>query len=144
VPGWWATTKIVLMGYSVLAILSVVLYAPFWLLGGISKRRRRPQERAMRWWALIAVLSLAGVVALIIVSAEDIIPRMGNLTIWSAGVFALTIFFAVASVLSIVAVWRADGARKWVKRYSAAVALALLITTVYFLLWGVIGLRTWA
>jgi hypothetical protein len=44
----------------------------------------------------------------------------------------------------VVAVWRGQEARKWVKRYSAAVALALVIATAYLAYWGVIGLRTWA
>ena len=98
----------------------------------------------MRLWPLIAVLSLVGAAVLVTVSADDIITRMGNLTVWSAGVFVLTILFAVASALNIIAVWRAHGARKWVKRYCAAVAVALMIVTVYLMFGGVIGLRTWA
>ena len=143
VPSWLAIVEIGLTGFAVLAMLSVVLYAPFWMLGGISKKRRRPQERAMRWWPLIAVLSVAGAVTLIAVSGPDIITRMGELTVWSGGVFVLTLMFAVAAVLSMVAVWRGQEARKWVKRYSAAVALALVIATAYLAYWGVIGLRTW-
>jgi CubicO group peptidase (beta-lactamase class C family) len=132
-----------LTAFVVLAMVSVVLYAPFWMLGGISKKRRRPQERAMRWWPLIAVLSLACAVALVAVSGPDVITRMGELTVWSGGVFGLTLAFAVATVLCVVAVWRGQQARKWVKRFSAAVALALVIATAYLAYWGVIGLRTW-
>ena len=143
VPNWLAMAEIVFTVYFALAAVSVLLYAPFWLLGGISRNRRRPQERAMRWWPLIAVLSLLGAVGLIIVKSADVIEAMGNLTAWSGGVFVLTILFAVASVASLVSVWRAEEARKWVRRYSAAVALALVIATAYFAYWGVIGLRTW-
>ena len=143
VPTWLAATEIGLTAFFALAMVSVVLYAPFWMLGGISKRRRRPQERAMRWWPLIAVLSLAGVVGIFIVKSADVIEVMGNLTVWSAGVFVLTLLFALASVLSLIAVWRARETRKWVRRYSAAVALAFVIATVYLGYWGVTGLRTW-
>jgi CubicO group peptidase (beta-lactamase class C family) len=143
VPKWLALIEIGLTAYVALAVVSVLLYAPFWMLGGLSKRRRRPQERAIRWWPLIAVLSLVGVVVLIGVSAPDIITRMGNLTVWSCGVFALTILFAIASLASAWSGWRATDTRKWVARYSTAVALALVIATVYFAYWGVIGLRTW-
>ena len=143
VPSWLAMVEIGLTGYAVLAMLAVVLYAPFWMLGGISKKRRRPQERAMRWWPLIAVLSLTGAVTLIGVSGPDIIARMGELTVWSGGVFVLTILFAIASLAGAVSVWRAQEARKWVKRFSAAVALALVVATAYLAYWGVIGMRTW-
>ena len=138
-----AMLEIGLTGYVVLAMLAVGLYAPFWMLGGISKKRRRPRERAMRWWPLIAVLSLAGAVTLIAVSGPDIIARMGELTAWSGGVFVCTILFAAASVAGGVSVSRAQEARKWVKRFSAAMALALVIATAYLAYWGVIGLRTW-
>jgi CubicO group peptidase (beta-lactamase class C family) len=144
VPTWLAMVEIVLTLFAALAMVSVVLYAPFWMLGGISKKRRRPQERAMRWWPLIAVLSLTGAVALIAVSGPDVITRMGELTVWSGGVFFLTLVFAAAAVLCVVAVWRGHEARKWVKRFSVAVALALVIATAYLAYWGVIGLRTWA
>jgi hypothetical protein len=143
VPTWLAIAEIGLTAFVALAVVSVLLYAPFWLLGGLSKKRRRPQERAMRWWPLLAALSLAGVVVLIGVSAADVITRMGNLTVWSCSVFVLTILFAIASLASAWAAWRANDVRKWVGRYSAAVAVALVIATAYFLWWGVIGLRTW-
>jgi CubicO group peptidase (beta-lactamase class C family) len=143
VPTGLAVTEIVLTVFVAVAMVSVVLYAPFWMLGGLIRRRRRPQERAMRWWPLIAVLSLVGVVALIAVSGPDIITRMGEFTVWSGGVFVLTLVFAVASIASAWSVWRGQEARKWVKRYSAAVALALVIATAYLGYWGLIGLRTW-
>ena len=138
-----AITEIGLTVFVAVAMVSVVLYAPFWMLGGLIRRRRRPPERAMRWWPLIAVLSLVGTVALVAVSGPDIITRMGELTGWSCGVFVLTLMFAVASIASAWSVWRGQEARKWVKRYSAAVALALVIATAYLGYWGLIGLRTW-
>ena len=97
----------------------------------------------MRWWPLIAVLSLTVAVTLIGVSGPDIMARMGELTVWSGGVFVCTILFAIASLAGAVSVWRAQAARKWVKRFSAAVALALVIATAYLAYWGVIGMRTW-
>jgi hypothetical protein len=143
-PGGMAIAEIVLTAGVALAVISVLIYAPFWLLGGLSRKRRRPQERAIRWWPLIAVLSLAAMILIIIVSNADAINRLGNLTVWSASVFVCTILFAVASLASAVSVWRAQNVRKWVRRYSAAVALALIIATVYLAYWGMIGLRTWA
>ena len=142
-PGGLAVGEIVVTAAVVLAMISVVLYAPFWLLGGLSRRRRRPQERAMRWWPLIAVLSLVAMMLIVTVSNPDIINRMGNLTVWSVGVFVFSLLFAIASLASLIAVWRAQEARKWVWRYSALVAVALVIATAYLAYWGVIGLRTW-
>jgi len=144
IPGWMAIAEIILTPSVALIVVSVLVYAPFWLLGGLSRRRRRPQERAVRSWPLIAVLSLVATVVIIFMSGPEIITRMGNLTAWSCGVFVCTILFAVGSVASAVSVWRAQNVRKWVRRYSVSVAVALLIATVYLAYWGVIGLRLWA
>ena len=100
----------------------------------------------MRTWPLVAVLSLVAVVAIFILTGDDLISRLANLTAWSAGVFVATVAYAFASLASAVALWRApkQEVRSCVRRYSMAVTVALLIATLYFAYWGVIGLRTWA
>lgn len=146
IPTWFAIAEIVLAAWVVLAMVSVLVYAPFWLLGGLSKKRRRPPERGMRAWPLVAVLSLAAVVVIFILASNDLISRFGNLTVWSAAFFLATVAYAVASVASAVALWRApkQEVRSRVRRYSTAVTLGLLIAAAYLAYWGIIGLRTWA
>lgn len=146
IPAALAILQIILTAFVVLAIVSIVIYAPFWILGGLSKKRRRPAERAMRIWPVIAVLSLAAFVGIFIICGDDVISRLGNLTVWSAGIFMATIAFAVASVASAIVVWSRPLAtvRKSVRRFSMVVTTALLIATVYFGYWGIIGLRTWS
>ena len=146
IPTGLAILEIALTVFVVLSILSILLYAPFWILGGLSKKRRRPAERALRIWPLLAVLSLVVFVIIFIVCSDDLITRMGNLTVWSGLIFLTTIAFAVASVASAIAVWRApaEGVRSGVRRHSIIVTLALLIALAYLAYWGLIGLRTWA
>jgi len=146
IPTWLALSEILLTVLVALSILAILIYAPFWLLGGLSKRRRRPAERAMRLWPLLAVLSLIAFVAIFIVSSDDIIRRMGNLTAWSAALCLMTIAFATATILSALAVVRApiEGVRPGVRRFSKLVIIALLIAAAYLGYWGMIGLRTWA
>ncbi len=146
IPAWFAISEILLTAFFAIAIVSIVAYAPFWILGGLSKKRRRPAERAMRLWPLVAVLSLVGFVVVFILASEDLIARMGNLTGWSAAIFLLTILYAVASVASAIAVWRAPKreTRRSVRTYSKIVTIALLIAAAYLAYWGMIGLRTWA
>jgi CubicO group peptidase (beta-lactamase class C family) len=146
IPAWMAITQIVVTAFVLLSMVSILLYAPFWILGGLSKRRRRPAERGMRLWPLLAVLSLITFVGLIIVCSADLIDRLGNLTEWSIAVCISTVAFAIASLASAISVWRApvDVVRRGVRRYSRMVTLALLIAAAYLAYWGIIGLRTWA
>jgi hypothetical protein len=146
VPAWFALAEIFLTAWFALAVVSVLVYAPFWILGGLSKKRRRPAERWIRLWPLIAVLSLLGVVAIFMLVSDDPISLLGNLTVWSAAFFFATVAFALASVASTLALWRAQKheVRSRIRTYSMAVTLALLIAAAYFAYWGIIGLRTWA
>jgi CubicO group peptidase (beta-lactamase class C family) len=146
VPTWLALTEILAVMFVTISMLAILIYAPFWLLGGISRRRRRPAERAMRLWPLIAVLSLITMVGTVIVSGDDFIQRMGNFTGWSLTVFLSTLLFGMASIASVVVALRGteDGVRPGVRRFSRIVSLALLIATAYLGYWGVIGLRSWA
>jgi len=146
IPTWLAYGEILSVVFVVLSVVSTVIYAPFWMLGGLIKRRRRPAERAMRLWPLVAVLSLASFVVIIVLCGDDLLQRAGNLTVFSLGLCGTSLAFAVASVASAFAVVRspAEGVRPRVRRFSAMVSVALLIATAYLAYWGVIGIRTWA
>jgi len=146
IPTWLAFCEIALVAWFLLAVVSILLYAPFWIIGGCFKRRRRPAERAMRLWPLVAVLSLLAFVGCAILAGSDAIPRLGNLTIWSFGLTVTTSIFGIASLASVFALWRARNQeiRRSVRWYSIAVTFALLIAALYLAWWGVIGIRTWS
>jgi CubicO group peptidase (beta-lactamase class C family) len=146
VPAWFAVGEILLTVWFGLAVVSILIYAPFWLLGGLSRKRRRPAERSMRLWPLLAALSLVASVVILRVAGDDLIARMGNRTIWSVALSLATVAYAVASVAAAIALWRArkKEVRSRVRGYSIAVTLALLIAAAYLAYWGIIGWRTWA
>jgi CubicO group peptidase (beta-lactamase class C family) len=146
IPAWLAIGEILLVAFVILSIIAIVLYAPFWIIGGLFRIRRRPAERAMRRWPLIAVLSLVAFVAIFILSSNDLIDRLGNFTVWSAAIWLVTLLFGVASVVSFLAALLASdiGVRRGVRRFSRITSTALLIAAIYLAYWGIIGVRTWA
>jgi CubicO group peptidase (beta-lactamase class C family) len=146
VPAWLAIAELVLLVWFLLALVAIALYAPFWLIGGLIKKRRRPVERAIRLWPLIAVLGLAASIGIFMLSASDLLNRLGNLTIWSFGFYLCTLIFAGASLASAGVLWRArkQPVRKSVRWFSIAVTAALVIVTAYFAYWGIIGIRLWS
>ena len=145
IPTPFAFFEILLTALVVLAMTSILLYAPVWIIGGLFKKRRRPAERPMRLWPLLAMLCLIAFVADFILCGSDIISRLGNVTVWSLAIFCSTLLFAATSLISAWAAWRAraEGARRSVRVYSMIVSAALVIATAYLAWWGIIGLRTW-
>ena len=146
IPGWFAIGEILVAGFVVLSVFSIVLYAPFWIIGGLMPSRRRPAERAMRGWPLIAVLSLVGFVVIFILRSEDLMEALGNFTVWSAGLWGVSLLFGLASLVSFLVALRGSsaGVRPGVRRFSRIVSTALLMAAVYLTYWGIIGIRTWA
>lgn len=145
IPGWFAIGEILITAYVALSVLAIVVYAPFWMIGGLIKRRRRPAERAMRLFPLLAVLSLAAFVGIFILCSSDLIDRLGNQTVWSEVLRLTTLAYAVSVLFSALAWWRAPraGVRPAVREFSRIVTLALLISAAYLGYWGMINLRTW-
>lgn len=146
IPTWLAIFEIVITGFVVLSFISVLVYAPFSILRRLSKKCRHSEEFSILLWPLIAVLSLLCIVVICMLSADVFISRLGNLTIWSFSLFLATIAFAAASVVSILALWRASKGevRIIIRIYSIMINTALVISTAYLTYWGIIGLRTWA
>jgi CubicO group peptidase (beta-lactamase class C family) len=146
VPTWLVIAEALLAVWCLLGFASVLLYAPFWIIGGLMRKRRRPVEFAMRLWPLIAVLSLFAALSTFISANNDAIARLGNLTIWSCGIFLATLIFGVASISSALVLWlaRKQEVRRSVRILSIGVTSALLIATAYFAYWGIIGIRTWS
>ncbi len=146
IPSWLAWVQILLIVWFGLALMAIFLYAPFWVLGGLAKRLRRPAERAIRLWPLIAAVSLLTMFVTFTFAARDAIARLGNFTGWSAAVFATTLLFGIAAAASLISLLLAR--RSQIRRYvywgSVAVIIPLVIVAAYLAYWGVIGIRLWA
>jgi CubicO group peptidase (beta-lactamase class C family) len=145
IPTWLAWGQIALTAWFLLAIVGILLYAPFWIFGGLSKKRRRPAERGMRLWPLIVVLSLLTIVGIFIATSSDMMALLGNLTVWSLGLTLATWLYALAVLMAVLALWRArkKEIRKFVRRFSIAATTGLAIAAIYLAYWGVIGFRSW-
>jgi hypothetical protein len=146
IPGWFAIGEIIVAVFVALSIFSIILYAPFWMIGGLIRSRRRPAERAMRWWPLVSVLSLVAFVGIFILCSDELPERLGNFTLWSAALWVVSLLFGLTSLVSFLVALRGAraGVRPGVRRFSMILSTALLIATTYLTYWGIIGIRSWA
>jgi CubicO group peptidase (beta-lactamase class C family) len=149
IPAWEAWSEIGGAALAVFLLATSVLYALYWIPALLLRRLRPlPGSRlylSVRALPLIAILTLLATAAIFALAGADSIGRLGNLTAWSAAVFALTILFALTSLVALIQAWRA---RHWAVRrgvwiHSLLVAAACTAIAIYLASWGMIGLRTW-
>jgi len=145
IPTLAAWLQIALVFWFALACAAILLYAPFWLIGGLFKKRRRPQERAMRLWPLTAVLCFIAFVTLFVVAVNISNTLLGSPTVWSVGVCLSSLLFGVAAVASAIALrlTRKEATRSFTRWFAWLTTPALLVAALYLAWWGVIGIRTW-
>lgn len=146
VPTWLALGEIGLTVWFLVALVLTLIYSPVWVLVGLRKAWRRPDETWMTLWPLVAAMTVIAVVTVFHFAGEKIIERLGQVNPWSVSLFALTLLFALASIASAFSLWRVRGkrVRRTALAYGVVIAPALLISTAYFAYWGMIGLRTWS
>lgn len=145
VPGWAVTVTLLGVGWFLLAMLAVTIYAPFWFVGRWV-RGARPADRTLRVVGLLPVLSLIGVIVFFALGLSDLRTNLGSATVYSVGITAETWAFAATA---LVFAWMAFGpasrdARRWVRIHARFCAIGFLLASAYLGYWGVIGLKTWA
>jgi hypothetical protein len=72
-------------------------------------------------------------------------PQLGTRNVWTAMVFAGSMLFPAAAILSFLFTVDAfmSGAGRWLRAYAATIAVAALIVSAYLSAWGMIAFRPW-
>jgi hypothetical protein len=146
VPAWVVMLELTTIAYVLLSVLAVLLYAPFWVIGGLRQTSSRPRERMLRAWPLISVVSLVTAALLLGAASDDPITNLGTPTVWSVGLWITTFCFLGSVIASVVALWLTPShtVRSSLGRFTIGATAALVLACGYLAYWGVIGLRTWA
>ena len=143
VGGWFVGLELGIVTYVLLSFAAILIYAPAWITAALRRRGTRAQY-VLQMWPLISVLSLLGG-GLSVALASDPIADLGNFTAWSVGLWLATLVFALGAMAHVVVLWRTPAAlARAGRRFSIAVAPALLVAFAYLGYWGILGLRTWA
>ena len=97
----------------------------------------------MKLWLLFCSVGLAlPVIAVMNARAA----QLGSRNIWTAAIFAGSILFPAAAILSFLFTVDAfmSGAGKWLRAYALMVSLAALIVSGYLSAWGMLAFRPWS
>ncbi len=145
IPTWLVVLELVLVAWFALALCAIVISLPVFVVMRWVKKWRRPVERWLFRWPVIALLSLLAMLLIFHLAGEQTITRLGNLSMYSGGIWLFSLLFAAAVLANSWRVWTISKTeiRSWVRVYAWFVAPPLLVCCVYLSYWGVIGIRFW-
>jgi len=150
VPAWSVWVPAALAALFLLGLVMTALVTLGWGVRAawrsLRKRPRATPHRAVRLWPLLALGAVGAYVGTLAISLEDVISRFGVPSVWSVTVFLSTVFFPVAAVGGLVAVWRAPRAEtgRWVWWYGAVVSVVNVVAAAFLAWGGMIAWRSWA
>jgi CubicO group peptidase (beta-lactamase class C family) len=129
-----------------LGMALTLLFALVWVPRWVFRRLRRVTHLSVRAWPLFATLAVALIVGISILTAADPFATLARPTIWSVGLFLLTLaypLFAVAGLSSAVRVPPAE-IRPAIRWLAFTCSLLNVVASGYLFAYGVLGWRPWA
>jgi CubicO group peptidase (beta-lactamase class C family) len=139
----WTYARIALLVLCVALMATSLLFAVVWVLRKLFGGMKDVRQLAVRAVPLLATLSF---VALVFCFTKLGGADTGKFTVWTAGIFLLSVLFPLLSLYGLLLAVRVpkseihDGTRI----HSLLVALACCVVTVFVASWHMIGLRLWA
>jgi len=139
----WTYARIVLLVLCVVLMATSLLFAIVWILRKLLGGLKDVEHLAVRALPLLATLSFA---ALVFCFTKLGGADTGKFTVWTAGIFGLSMLFPL---LSLYALWLSVRVRKseihgGTRVHSLLVALACCVVSIFIAWWHIVGLRLWA
>ncbi|UCG31326.1 MAG: beta-lactamase family protein [candidate division WOR-3 bacterium] len=141
---YWLT--VVFLLWTVLVMLSAVIYGCFWVLVFLFKKvgmiQRAVQCMPARIYPFIAIVVLTAGIILI---ANQEMYYLGKLTFANVSFFISTWLFAFLSMVSLISAIKClkQPAGKIFRVYHMVTACTYVSMTIFLWYWGVIGLKLW-
>ncbi|MHB8608099.1 MAG: serine hydrolase domain-containing protein [Candidatus Acidiferrales bacterium] len=139
----WTYARIALLVLSVVLMATSLLFAAVWILRKLFGGMKGVQHLAVRAVPLLATLSF---IALFFCFTKLGGADTGKFTVWTGGVFALSILFPLLSLYGLLLALRVpkNEIHGGTRVHSMLVALACCTMTIFIASWHLIGLRLWA
>jgi CubicO group peptidase (beta-lactamase class C family) len=137
----WPYARLVLLVLCILFMASSLLFALVWILRKLFGAMKDVQHLAVRAVPLLAVLCLLAMVFCF----TKLDWETGKLTLWTGGLFLLSLLFPLLSLIGLVLAVRVpkNEINGGVRIHSLLVALACCVVTLFIGSWHLIGLRLW-
>jgi len=138
----WTYARIALLVLCVVLMATSLLFAIVWILRKVFGGMKGAQHLAVRAVPLVATLFFLGLVFCFTKLGG---AGTGKLTVWTAGIFALSVLFPLLSLYGLFLAVRVPKSEihAGTRIHSLLVALACCVVTVFIASWHIIGLRLW-
>jgi CubicO group peptidase (beta-lactamase class C family) len=139
----WTYARLALFVLCIVLMATSLLFAIGWILRKLFGAMKDVQHLAVRAIPLLATLTFCGLVFCFTkLGGTD----TGKLTVWTAGIFALSVLFPLLSLYGFFLAVRVpqNEIHSGTRVHSLLVALACCVVSVFISSWHVIGLRLWA
>jgi CubicO group peptidase (beta-lactamase class C family) len=139
----WTYARLALLVLCVVLMATSLLFAIVWILRKLFGGMKDVHHLAVRAVPLLATLSF---VALVFCFTKLGGADTGKLTVWTVGIFAMSILFPLLSLYGFFLAVRVpqNEIHKAARIHSLLVALACCVLAVFIASWHLIGLRLWA
>jgi CubicO group peptidase (beta-lactamase class C family) len=139
----WTYARIVLLVLCMVLMATSLLFAIVWILRKLFGGMKDVEHLAVRAIPLLATLSFA---ALVFCFTKLGGADTGKFTVWTAGIFALSMLFPLLSLYGLLLAVRVPKSEihGGTRVHSLLVALACCVVTIFIASWHIVGLRLWA
>jgi hypothetical protein len=139
----WTYARIALLLLCAALMATSLLFAVVWILRKLFGWMKDVQHLAVRAIPLLATLSF---IALVFCFTRLGGADTGKLTVWTFGIFALTLLFPLLSLYGLLLAVRVpkNEIHKGTRIHSLLVSLACCLVTIFIASWHLFALRLWA
>ena len=131
---------------SALVLTPLVMIIP-WSLLSLSRRSAQREGGRGFWWLKTCLVLCSVALILPVIGALNVTgSQMGTRNVWTAMIFAGSMLFPAAAILSFLATVDAlmSAAGKWLRVYALMISVAALLVSGYLAAWGMIAFRPWS
>ena len=130
---------------SSLLALTSLFFAVVWGLRRLLGWLPAPGPWSVRLWPLLGAAALFGCIAFYVAGRSRGYPFLGVPNRWTIGMMLTSLLIPVATLGSVVAVWRHRRAvmNRFAYWHAVLVTAGLVFLTGFMLSWGLVGVRMW-
>jgi CubicO group peptidase (beta-lactamase class C family) len=148
IPTWMAWLRLAGAALFLIGMLSSLLFALIWVPRWLFGRLRGVGHLNVRVWPTLTGLCFLGMLVMLMFIPDTTyvyIAKYSRPTVWSIGLFALTLLFAgftIAGAIQSLRSFRWE-MRRGIRIYAASLAAINLIALLYLASLGMIGVMSW-